>query len=234
MPSVAIIGPDGAGKTTLTRMLEESGTLPFKYLYMGVDISASNLALPTSRIAGRFGSEQKRSNGPGGDARPPRVPPRSVRRRGPMALLWGMARLANRIAEEWFRQLASWYYQFRGYVVLYDRHFAFDFAPEFATGPEPLDQRIHRWFLAHLYPRPDLVLFLDVPGEILFSRKGESFPAELERRRQAFLQIGRRCPSFVRIDATQPLPKVYAEVSRCVVKFCQPERSGLPVQKAVP
>jgi ABC-type phosphate/phosphonate transport system ATPase subunit len=54
MPSVALIGPDGAGKTTLTRMLLSSGALPFRYIYMGVDIGASNVALPTSRMADRW------------------------------------------------------------------------------------------------------------------------------------------------------------------------------------
>src|SRR5690606_34602142 len=54
MASVALIGPDGAGKTTLTRMLEQSDVLPFRYLYMGIDIPASSLALPTSRLIERL------------------------------------------------------------------------------------------------------------------------------------------------------------------------------------
>jgi len=47
MFSVALIGPDGAGKTTLTAQLQQWATIPVKCLYMGVNIEASNHALPT-------------------------------------------------------------------------------------------------------------------------------------------------------------------------------------------
>ena len=50
MASIALIGPDGAGKTTVTRFLEASSLLPFKYLYMGINLEASNVALPTFRF----------------------------------------------------------------------------------------------------------------------------------------------------------------------------------------
>jgi thymidylate kinase len=48
---------------------------------------------------------------------------------------------------------------------------------------------------------------------VLFARKGEKALEELERRRQAFLQLGHRVKNFVRIDATRPFHVVYDEVS---------------------
>lgn len=217
MPSVALIGPDGAGKTTLTRMLETSGLFPFKYLYMGVDISASNVALPTSRLAQRL--KRRSSTGePGRD-------PRTARPEG--GALRAGVRLANRLLEEWYRAMVSWLYQARGFVVLCDRHFLFDFAPEVLPGGamRSLEQRLHWWALDRLYPRPDLVIFLDAPGTVLFARKGESTAAELERRRQAFLARADRVPRFVRVDATRPLPEVYAEITRHVLRLCESTRS---------
>lgn len=201
MPAIALIGPDGAGKTTLTRMLRDSGVLPFRCLYMGVNTSSSNVALPTSRLV-----ERSRSRTGATVSRRPRGP------------VWRTARLLNRIAEEWFRQSVSWYYQARGYTVLYDRHYLFDFSSELATGvDEGLDKRLHRRLLQAFYPRPDMVIVLDAPGSVLYARKGELTPPELERRRMALLRAGARQPGFVRIDATRPLLEVYAEIESLVI-----------------
>ena len=226
MPAVALIGPDGAGKTTVTRMLVESGILPFRYLYMGVDIRSSNIALPTSRLIERI-------KGRAGDEAAPRTAPaaRGLTQRLTRAA-WASARLANRIAEQWFRQCVSWYYQACGYVVLYDRHYYFDYSPEItATDPRSVDRSLHEWHLQRIYPRPDLVIFLDAPGALLYERKGELTPDELERRRQGFLAAGRRLPRFVRVDATRPLPDVYAEVTALVTGFCRQQAQAIPVER---
>jgi thymidylate kinase len=205
MPTVALIGPDGAGKTTISRMLERAEAVPCKYLYMGIDIPASNIALPTARWIERLKLRSRPGHRPAGPA--PRQPRRTLR-----GWAWAYARLVHRLADEWFRQAVSWIYQARGFVVLYDRHFAFDFAQEIAGADEPLDRRLHRWCLQYLYPHPDLVLFLDAPGAVLFARKGESDVAELERRRQGFLALGRHTSGFVRVDATRPTQEVYHDV----------------------
>jgi thymidylate kinase len=211
MRSIALIGPDGAGKTTLSRMLQQSPVLRLKYIYMGIEIRKSNITLPTSRWI-----ERVKERGSRRDAKS-RDDASGPARRGIGAAAWAAARLTNRLAEEWFRQTASWYYQVRGFTVLYDRHFVFDFAPEVAGHPrEPLDKRIHRWCISTFYPRPDLTVFLDAPGTLLFARKGELSASELERRRQAFLQVGQRIPGFVRVDATRRVDIVYAEIVRHV------------------
>ncbi|RPJ66156.1 MAG: hypothetical protein EHM24_07705 [Acidobacteria bacterium] len=217
MASIALIGPDGAGKTTLTRMLADSGILRFKPIYMGIDVGASNVALPTSRLAERIKTRllRRRGGATGGAA----AGSPSRQRHGLRRAAWVTLRLVNRLADEWYRQSVSWWYQSRGYTVLYDRHFVFDFALEVAGNPnETVDRRLHRWSLRHLYPRPSLVIFLDAPGNLLFARKGELTPEELERRRQAFLEVGRGLPAFVRVDATRPLPEVYSEVVGCVMR----------------
>jgi thymidylate kinase len=225
MFSVTLIGPDGAGKTTITRRLQSSGLLPFRYLYMGVNVGASNAALPTSRLVAWMKRRRNPASKEGGG--PPTAAPH--RRKGVRSRIRAAARLANRLAEEWFRQAISWSYQLRGYVVLYDRHFALDFAPEI-MGEESrsLEHRVHRWFLTHLYPRPDLVVFLDAPGEVLFARKGESTVEELERRRQGFLRLGTRLPEFVRVDATEPLEEVYQQVASCILRYSEQRRGRRP------
>lgn len=206
MASVALIGPDGAGKTTIARMLERSSPLPVKYLYMGVNTESSNLSLPTSRLVNRV--KRKRA-----DARHQGVP----RKRGP---LWVGARLVHHLAEEGFRQLACWYYELSGRVVLCDRHFVFDYSPEItADTKDAFDRRARRWVFMHLYPHPDLVIYLDAPGDVLFARKGDATAGELERRRRAYLSQGSRTPNFVSVDATRPLDEVYELVSEHILRF---------------
>jgi thymidylate kinase len=224
MASVALIGPDGAGKTTLTQMLVASGVLPFRYLYMGIDIPASNVALPTSRWIERY-KQRAAAEPPGPTRRSGMVGP--LRRQA-----WAAARLVNRVADQWFRQSVSWMYELRGFVVLYDRHFFFDFSPEITGGGGALDRRLHEWHLRRCYPRPGLVIFLDAPGHVLYARKHESSVEELERRRQAFLAAGQRLRHFVRVDATRPLPEVYEEIAAHVVRYCTAGRCPASVAGA--
>lgn len=220
-PSIAVVGPDGAGKTTITRMLESSRALRLKYLYMGINTSSSNIALPTSRLIeylkprlGRPSAAPARgSNGV--------VPSPTPKRRG---AIWVTARLLNRLAEQWFRQFVAWSYQLRGYVVLYDRHFVFDFGGTPPGQTLPLDKRIYQWCVARFSPRPDLVILLDAPGDVLFARKGESTVEELEDRRQRLLRQGKQLPAFIVVNATRPLSVVYDEVTRHILSFCNDRR----------
>jgi hypothetical protein len=48
--TVALIGPDGCGKTSVARLLLQTSRVSMKYLYMGLSIDSSNAALPTSRL----------------------------------------------------------------------------------------------------------------------------------------------------------------------------------------
>jgi thymidylate kinase len=206
MACIAVIGGDGAGKTTVTRWLLASGRGRLRYLYMGINVESSNAALPTSRLLQRL---RGRRGGGSLHAAGPRAP-----RGGAKGALRAVARLVYRLSEEWYRQLLCWGYQLRGDVVVCDRHFLYDFYEPLAerTGKR-LSDRIHLWLLLHLYPRPDLVLFLDAPAEVLFARKGEATLEFLERRRAAVLELGAGDPRFCRVDATRPLEQVQAEVA---------------------
>lgn len=223
MFTVALIGPDGAGKTTIGRRLEHALPMPVKYVYMGVNLDASNHMLPTTRLLHAI----KRARG----ARPDNAGPPDPRRAKPKpkgaikrtaAGLKTSLRLTNRIAEEWFRQGTAWYYQRRGNIVLFDRHFfsdyyAYDIAQDGA--PRPLSNRIHGFMLMHIYPKPNLVIYLDAPAEVLFARKGEGTIEALERRRKDYLQMRGLVPHFVVVDATQSEDDVAREVTRVIWDF---------------
>jgi thymidylate kinase len=132
------------------------------------------------------------------------------------------ARLLNRLAEDCYRQIISWSYQLRGYIVLYDRHFVFDAAQSNLNGrkrKDRLSNRVHRWLLKVVYPKPDLVIFLDAPPAVLFNRKVEVTLDYLAMRRKAFLHQGTTTANFFCIDAAQPVENVYADVHQCILRF---------------
>jgi len=219
MFSVALIGPDGAGKSTISRALAESSPSVFKAIYMGDNIEACNFALPTSRLVGYFRRRRNR-NAERSRAAGESSTTGGSRKISLGQMVWAAGRLGNFLAEEWYRQLLSWTYQALGYIVLYDRHFRFDFSLDGVDSDIwTFEKRLHRWFLTWLYPTPNLVIYLDAPAAVLFARKGEKTPAELEHRRQAFLRQGTRVRNFVRVDATQPLEKVCAEICRLISEY---------------
>jgi thymidylate kinase len=223
MFSCALIGPDGSGKTSVCRSLEQELPLPVKYVYMGVSPDSSNHMLPTTRLirwAKRVAGGRPDTHGPRDHAEIPR-PRGSLPKRLLRSARAGIA-LFNRIGEEWFRQLLAWYYQLRGHVVLFDRHFFPDyFAYDIAAGGRgrPLTRRLHGFMLQHLFPRPDLVIYLDAPAEVLFARKGEGTLEVLERRRQDYLMLRDVIEDFVVVDATQPQDRVVREVAERLLEF---------------
>lgn len=236
MFTVALIGVDGAGKTTIAQKLLAACPLSMKYLYMGTSTESSNFALPTTRLILYLKKRSYRNWAKAaGVAQPETIQTHHLDARelsrGKLAV---SARLLNRMAEEWFRQIVAWYYQLRGYIVLYDRHFVFEFATQnLADQPQPmrLSDQLHLWSLQHVYPQPDLTIFLDAPVEVLLSRKQEWSAAHLEHHRAAFLAQGEKMAHFVRIDAAQPLEQVYAEVSEQIRQFAAVYAASKPATR---
>jgi hypothetical protein len=131
-------------------------------------------------------------------------------------LVWSVGRFVNRLAEAWYRQAISMFYQMRGYLVVYDRHFLFDSACEImSSGDGKIDRldRVYFWILSHWYPKPDLAIFLDAPAGVLLKRKRDTTPAEVNRRRDAFREFAKTATRFVSVDANQSLEEVLADVN---------------------
>ena len=233
MFTVALIGPDGAGKTTMCRRLERTLPLAAKYLYMGVSRDSSNHMLPTTRLIRAIKRALGAPPDTAGPPDPARVKPRpkGLFRRAAAAMRAAL-RLVNQLSEEWFRQALVWYYRRRGYVVLFDRHFFVDYYDYDVVDrgtPRPLSRRIHGFMLDHVYPKPDLVIYLDAPAEVLFARKGEGTVEALERRRGDYARLCDVVEQFVTVDATGTKDEVEREVTRLICEFYQ-NRIGKLVQ----
>lgn len=230
--TVALVGADGAGKSTIARSLPEHLPFPSTYLYMGVASASSNRALPTTRLAHAV----RRSLGRREDHGPPHANDARTGGGGPLGEVRAVLRLANRLAEEWYRQGLVWYARSRGRVVIFDRHFYLDFyayhiAP--AGGPpRRWTDRLHGRLLARAYPRPDLVIHLDAPPEVLLARKGEGTLESLARRRAEYVAIAPEFTDFIVVDAARPLEKVRAEVVDRIVEYAR-QRGVRPTMRGV-
>lgn len=213
MVTVAVVGLDGAGKTTITRRLVDR--LPFEtsYLYMGMNPASSNVALPTTRLV-----HARRGRG-SGEASLHAV---SARRRQRGAA-WSTLRLVNRAAEEVVRHVIARVHHLRGRVVITDRDFFIDYTAA-AKEPVGLLDRIHLWFLGSVLPKPDLVVWLDASPAVLYARKPEVPIAYLERRRDRIAALRPAFRRFEVVDAERSEDEVYRVVERLVIGACTRHR----------
>jgi thymidylate kinase len=230
--TVALIGPDGAGKTTVARAVADRIPLPTTYLYMGDNPEAVTHSLPTTRLAAAL----KRRMGRMPDKGPPdwRPAARKPRSRNPLKrALRGtksLLRTGNQIAEEYYRWFLSWRARRAGRIVLFDRHFFTDYYAWDVIGgrgERTLARRLHGAVLSRTYPKPDLVIYLDAPAELLLARKGEGTLETLERRRGDYLQLAPLLPAFVTVDAARPLDEVVAAVSGLIERYAAGGRAAV-------
>jgi thymidylate kinase len=230
--TVAIVGPDGAGKTTVARRLQEVLPAPVAYIYMGINPDSSNMMLPTTRLlhaVRRARGAQPDRAGPRDSRRPDPPPPRRAVR-GALRTSRSFLRLGNCLAEEWYRALLAARYRRRGAIVVFDRHFFADYyAYDVAhASRRTTSRRLHGFVLSRLYPQPDLTIYLDAPAAVLLERKGEGTLDSLARRRDEYVELGGVMHSFALVDASRPLDEVTEEVARLICDFAQGRPVGAP------
>jgi thymidylate kinase len=176
-PSVALLAPDGAGKSTLAHGLVGNFYFPVRLLYMGL-------------YQNKRGSEGKKIKGLG---------------------------LARNLTKQWQRYAVSRHYRASGKLVIFDRY-SYDALLPSAQRPSLKGKlrRFRRWLLAYSCPPPNLILFLDAPGELLYSRKGERSPADLEAQRQQYLRLQSVLPQMVVVDASRGAESVRQEATNLI------------------
>lgn len=112
------------------------------------------------------------------------------------------------------------YHLRRGRVVLLDR------VPYDADLPGAQDSsiggRITTFLIHAIAPRPDLLLLLDAPGELMYARKHEHSVAVLEVWRKAYRALAARLPNVWLLDASQSAD----DVLRAAVTIVWPQING--------
>ena len=216
MISVALIGGDGSGKSTLAQALCNDPEISMAYLYMGANIESSNYALPWSRLALKVKLRRiRREATANGISDPTLVTTHHMsQRQRSTSLLRTVVRLANRLTEVGYRNIVAGGMKLRGHHVVFDRHFIFDSlggGPPSPT-PTPIDRanRLYHQALVHLFPKPDLILFLDADPSVMVARKPEATVDYLADRNEYWRQLGAAFPNFVTLDANRPPGEVLA------------------------
>ena len=188
--TVALLAPDGAGKTTLAKELAQEPFIRARPIYLGLNGDIRSVRLPTTRWLKHLTESM---NG----------------KRGPAPLWLKTLRAGSRLAEQWSRYAAAFYHRLRGRFVVFDRH---PYEENLNGHSRTLRSRVRRWLLAAWCPDPDLVVVLDAPGEVLYQRKGEHNPEWLESQRLNLLELRNQVPDTVVVDATRELSQVRNEV----------------------
>jgi thymidylate kinase len=196
--TVVLCGADGSGKSTAARAVMDGlgGTFPSE------KVRHFHWKPPL------FSARRQAARGPATDPHglPPRHPISSLCFFG---FHWLEFLLGSRLR---LRPVT-----FRGGLVLIDRYY-YDFF---------VDQRRYRLsvplFIVRLglffLKKPDLVVLLDAPAEVLQRRKQEVAPAETERQRIAYRELVRGLRHGRVVAVTQPPEKVGADLTRAILDF---------------
>jgi thymidylate kinase len=206
--TVALIGGDGSGKSSVARRLVEDPRFEFTYVYMGPSLSSASHMLPTSRLVLRLKRVRARSTPdlePASDLLESRDRPSSLHR--------FLARSVLQFSEVVHREIRVRLLLRRGVDVVFDRHILFEIwpIPEPATAFERARNTYAR-LLKATCRHPDRALLLVADPEVMLDRKGETDRAYLERRNNEWLEMAAADPSTSVVDANQAFDDVYVDV----------------------
>lgn len=190
---VVLLGPDGAGKSTV------------------LDAIRLNLRRAFSEIRGRsFAPALSGKPKVRGLGQPHKLPPRSL-----------MAGYAKGVYWFFYYTFGYFYTVFpaksRAALILNHRYMV-----DALVDCKRYRYRGPRWILRFIWwaaPKPDLVILLDAPAEVIQARKQEVPFEETARARDAYRALVGSMPNGRIIDASPPADEVIAEVARVILRL---------------
>jgi thymidylate kinase len=191
---MAVFGPDGAGKSAVIKRLAQELTPPFH-------------AVQQFHFRPMFRQKWRE-----------RRAVTDPHAKSPRGMWVSIFKLLYWLADCWYGYLVTILpARANARLVIFDRYF----------DDILIDPRRYRlppsslWFarlFVRLAPRPDLYVLLDVPSDILQRRKAEVHLAESQRQRLEYLEMFRRLPNALTVDASASVEEVVVQVKILVLQ----------------
>jgi thymidylate kinase len=191
---VTFMGLDGVGKSTLIRQV----------------VSVVSPAFRRQRVFHWRPNVLWRRKTAGDTSQPHRCPERSS---------WlSVAKVLAYVLDYW---VGYWFvirpFLARSGLVVFDRHF----------DDLLIDAKRYRYggplwaiqVLRCLIPKPDLILILDAPTEVILSRKQEVAVEEVQRQTALYVKYHHDTPSSQLIDASAPVARVTSDASQAILEY---------------
>jgi thymidylate kinase len=191
---VAFLGADGSGKSTVIDQVERNLAPAFR-------------CTKCFHLRSGFGAKRH----PGWPVTDPHgKPPRGALTSFAKLGLWWADYVFDYVSDVYLRLIKSTF-------VIYDRYY-YDLLVDptrYRYGGSMALAKV----IGYLVPRPNLVILLDAPAEVLQSRKQEVSLEETARQRTAYLELVQGLPNGYVVDASKPLEQVVADVENIILNF---------------
>jgi thymidylate kinase len=181
---VAVLGPDGSGKTTVIEHIESELAPAFR-------------KLKRFHLRPHFGKQ-----GTGGVVTNPHAAP-------PRSTLAGLAKMGLFLVDYWWGYIRRIYpAKVRSTLVIFDRHFY-----DMLVDPIRYRLPPHFWpakLFAKLIPQPDIWLVLDAPPALLVRRKGELDLTSAEMLTSSYRALAQSLPNAHIVNTGGTLDETYS------------------------